>query len=129
MFDLDTRSPHFGTVTAEFSPQGTFSGVQVSEDVPFGCELAEIAISPFDDNVVLLNVKRCHLIRLDVTTLAARLFDTTAAIANGGGAGVAAAAVSIYIDGATFSYDGSFVLAGLADRRSPRYYKPGATCA
>ena len=100
--DLDRSNVTFGQVIRTFNYKGAFPYFKFLEGPRFGKELAEISISPKNQDLVLLNIKRCHLIIFNVETCMAKLIDVKAIGATN----------KTYLFGSSFSVDGCQVLSG-----------------
>ena len=94
-------SPTFGSVLSVFNYRTSLSGGMKLLDGPsHGRELSEIALSPVDRNVVLLNIKRTNLVLYNVASRDARLLDVKALNVTN----------KTFLFGATFSYNGKVSL-------------------
>ncbi len=102
VFDIDPDSKTFGEITVTFNYKQAFPHMKFLEGQPFSKELAEIAICGGNPNLVLLNVKRCHLILLNLLTMTAKIVDGK----------VIKATNKTNLFGCSFSMDGRFMLAG-----------------
>ena len=96
VFDIDVTSPTFGSVISVFNYRTAMPAAKILDGPPHGRELCEIALSPVDHNVVLLNIKRTNLVRYNIASRDAKLVDVkTLNVTN-----------KTFLFGATFSYNG-----------------------
>ena len=104
MFDIDEKSPKFGRVLSVFNYRTSMPGVKLLDGPPHGRELSEIALSPVDNNVVLLNIKRTNLVCYNIASHSARLVDVKCLNLTN----------KSFLFGATFSYNGKVTLLHVA---------------
>jgi len=76
------------------------SGTKFIEGLPQNRELCEIAISPVNNKIVILNIKRTNLIRFDTVKHEAKLLDMKPINGNN----------KTYLFGLTFSFGGKVIL-------------------
>jgi len=100
VFDIDTASQTFGSVVSVFNYRTALPGAKLLDGPPHGKELSEIALSPVDRNVVLLNIKRTNLIRYNIASRDAKLVDVKSINVTN----------KTFLFGATFSYNGKVML-------------------
>ena len=96
MFDIDVTSQTFGSVTSVFNYRTALPAAKVLDGPPHGRELCEIALSPVDRNVVLLNIKRTNLVHYNIASRDAKLIDVKSLNVTN----------KTFFFGATFSYNG-----------------------
>lgn len=101
MFDIDETSQTFGSVVSVFNYRTALSPAKVLDGPPHGRELCEIALSPVDSNVVLLNIKRTNLVRYNIASRDAKLIDVRSLNVTS----------RTFLFGATFSYNGKVISA------------------
>jgi len=93
-------SPTFGSVLSVFNYRTSLSGVKLLDGPSHGRELCEIALSPRDRNVVLLNIKRTNLVQYNIASRDAKLIDVKSlSVSN-----------KTFFFGATFSCNGKVIL-------------------
>ena len=100
--NIDPDSPQFGEVLVNFNYKDALPHTKFLDGPLFHKELAEITICEKNPNLVLLNVKRCHLILFNLMTQFAKLVDTKAINVNS----------NTFLFGSSFSMDGRYLLAG-----------------
>ena len=96
MFDIDLDSPTFGSVLSVFNYRTSMPALKLLDGPPHGRELSEIALSPVDRNVVLLNIKRTNLVVYNIASRNAKLIDVKHLNVTS----------RTFFFGATFSYNG-----------------------
>ena len=96
MFDIDLASPTFGSILSVFNYRTAVPGLKLLDGPPHGRELSEIALSPVDRNVVLLNIKRTNLVVYNIASRSAKLLDVKCLNVTN----------RTFLFGATFSYNG-----------------------
>jgi len=99
VFDIDESSPTFGSVVSVFNHRTSLPGVKILDGPPHGKELSEIALSPVNRNIVLLNIKRTNLVLYNVASREARLLDVKSLNVTN----------KTFLFGAAFSYNGKVV--------------------
>jgi len=96
VFDIGVSSPTFGSVVSVFNYRLSLPAAKILDGPPHGRELCEIALSPVDRNLVLLNLKRTNLILYNIASRAAKLIDVKSLNVTN----------KTFFFGATFSYNG-----------------------
>jgi len=96
VFDIDLASPTFGSILSVFNYRTAVPGLKLLDGPPHGRELSEIALSPVDRNVVLLNIKRTNLVVYNIASRSAKLLDVKCLNVTN----------RTFLFGATFSYNG-----------------------
>lgn len=96
MLDIDVNSKTFGATLVSFNYRTAMPCTKLLDGQPHNRQLCEIAVSPVNDQIVLLNIKRTNLIRYDVSRQEAKLLDTKAINASS----------KTFFFGATFSFGG-----------------------
>ena len=92
-------SQTFGSVVSVFNYRTALPATKILDGPPHGRELCEIALSPVDSSVVLLNIKRTNLVRYNVASRDAKLIDVKSlSVTN-----------KTFLFGATFSYNGKVI--------------------
>lgn len=102
VFDINNESRTFGEVILTFNYRNALPGFRFLEGPQHVRELSEIAVSPVDDKVVLLNIKRCNLIRFNMTINEAKVVNVKAIGATN----------KTYLFGASFTYNGKYIVVG-----------------
>jgi len=99
MFDIDESSQTFGTVISAFNYRSALPAAKLLDGPVHGKELCEIALSPVDRNVVLLNIRRTNLVRYNIASREAKLIDVKSLNVTN----------KTFFFGATFSYNGRVI--------------------
>ena len=106
VFDIDPDSPNFGDFLLEYDFRAAFPKVKFPDGAPHGNELAEIAISPQNRDLMVLNIKRVILVLLNVRTYESKLLDAKQVYQRCG-----KNPQKLYLTGARFSKERQYVLA------------------
>ena len=77
VFDIDPASKTFGRTKLEYNYLSAFAELRAMDSPIYANELSSIAISRQDETKVLINIKRCQLILIDLTRQTSRLVDMT----------------------------------------------------
>jgi len=109
VFDIDVSSVTFGSVVSVFNYRTSLSGVKLLDGPSHGRELSEIALSPVDHNVVLLNIKRTNLVHYNIASRDAKLVDVKCLNVTN----------KTFLFGATFSYNGKVLSLSTATAYEP----------
>jgi len=99
VLDIDLSSPTFGSILSVFNYRSAVPALKLLDGPPHGRELSEIALSPVDRNVVLLNVKRTNLVVYNIASRMAKLIDVKCLNVTS----------KTFLFGATFSYNGKVI--------------------
>ena len=99
MFDIDVSSQTFGSVLSIFNYRTALPAAKLMEGPAHGRELCEIALSPVDANVVLLNIRRTNLVLYNVASRVAKLIDVKSLNVTN----------KTFFFGASFSYNGKVI--------------------
>jgi len=99
VFDIDVTSMTFGSVISVFNCRTALPPAKIIDGPPHGRELCEIALSPVDRSVVLLNIKRTNLVRYNIASREAKLIDVRSLNVTN----------KTFLFGATFSYNGKVI--------------------
>lgn len=101
VFDINLESESFGEVLFLYDYQQAFPDLTL-EGAYFGRELAEISVSSRDNRQLLLNIRRCYLILLDLASGASQLVDMNAVHVD----------EQTFLFSSKFSAEGEYIVAG-----------------
>jgi len=99
VFDIDPDSQTFGSIVSVFNYRTAVPALKLIDGPPHFCELSEIAVSPVNRSVVLLNIKRTNLVVYNIASRSAKLVDVKCLNVTN----------KTFLFGATFSYNGKVI--------------------